>query len=53
MPNYVQKTLKHLNHVVKKSPQHSPHPFTPFAYGKKGEQPKPTEPDTSPLLPKS
>ena len=38
MPKYIPKTLKRLNYASKKFPQHSPHPFTPIAYSKKGTQ---------------
>ena len=38
MPKYIPKTLKCLNYTPKKSPQYSPHPFTPIVYSKKGSQ---------------
>ena len=50
MLDYVQKTLKKLQHKPKIFPQYSPHISAPIHYGKKGSQQLATTPNTSTLL---
>ena len=51
MPKYIPKTLTRLKHKPQKSPQYSPHPYTPIVYSKKGTQQMAHDPQHK-LLPK-
>ena len=50
LSGYIKRALERLQHIIKVSPQYSPHVHVPIQYGTKGTRQYATSPDTSPLL---